>query len=72
LSRKIESIVKKEFDDEINTSGILAVLYAAEISNARHIYTAGIDFYEPGLTGYVSSDDPSQEVKKKENRAHLT
>jgi hypothetical protein len=65
LSRKIESIVKKEFDDEINTSGILAVLYAAEISNARHIYTAGIDFYEPGLTGYVSSDDPSQEVKKK-------
>lgn len=62
--------MKEHFSSGINTNGIFAVLYAAEVSNADHIYTAGIDFFESGVAGYLSSEDPSEEkMEKRESRS---
>jgi hypothetical protein len=70
LPKEIEQILKEDFDPGINTTGMLAVLYAAEVSDASHIYTAGIDFFDPGLAGYLSSDDPSEErIKRRKSRS---
>jgi hypothetical protein len=57
IPEAVVSIIMKEFNGVIHTSGILAVLYAAEVSDANHVYTAGIDFYESGSNGYLYSDD---------------
>jgi hypothetical protein len=70
LPEEIDPIMKEHFTDGINTNGIFAVLYAAEVSDADHIYTAGIDFMESGVAGYLSSEDPSEEkIEERESRS---
>jgi hypothetical protein len=70
LPDEIDPIMKEHFTGGINTNGLFAVLYAAEVSNADHIYTAGIDFLESGVAGYLSSEDPSEEkMAKRESRS---
>lgn len=63
LPEEMVPILRQDFDG-INTTGLFAVLYAAEVSNADHIYTAGIDFYDSGLTTYLTSNIPEKSKRK--------
>lgn len=70
LPESIDTVLKEHFPEGPNTNGIFAILYAAEASTAKNIYTAGIDFLQPGLAGYLSSEDPSEEkIKERESRS---
>jgi hypothetical protein len=61
LPEELAQFYHDEFPEGTNTVGILSVAFAARMSSADHIFTAGIDFLESGAAGYLSSEDPSEE-----------